>query len=231
MASRRSILLRRWAAVAEPALLAVALLSIPLSIVELLKSDLGPPDQRLVDGCGWVVWTAFLADLLVRAVLLPKPTDLFRRDKSSIAIVLLTAPGLPGAMAFLRLARPVLRLVAVGTEIATEARFVLTRHAVAFVVYLTVFTWWMSAALILVFERHQKFDSLADGLWWSAVTMATVGYGDLAPVTLGGRIVAVATMVVGIGAFSVTTAKLFELFNRPAPPAPAPSLSPLDRSV
>lgn len=53
--------------------------------------------------------------------------------------------------------------------------------------------------------------SLVDALWWSIVTLATVGYGDIAPVTLGGRLIAIIDMFVGIGflaAFSATLASI-----------------------
>ena len=230
---RRARLLERWHALTQPLLLALALLSVPLAVAELrLADELSSGDRALIASTGVVVWAVFLIDVVVRLFLLPSPWELLRRDKSSLLIVALGIPGLPlqGSAGFVRLARPLLRLVAFGTEIVTEARLVLTRHAVAFVLFLTLFTWWTAGTLVLVFELGRKFHSLGDGLWWSAVTMATVGYGDLAPETLGGRIVAVATMLVGIGSFSVLTAKLFELFSRARPPDAA-SLSPLDRSV
>lgn len=53
--------------------------------------------------------------------------------------------------------------------------------------------------------------SLADALWWSLVTLTTVGYGDIAPTTLGGRLIAIVDMIVGIGvlaAFSATLASI-----------------------
>lgn len=40
-----------------------------------------------------------------------------------------------------------------------------------------------------------------DAIWWSMVTVTTVGYGDFFPVTLEGRIIASALMIVGIGLF------------------------------
>ncbi len=52
------------------------------------------------------------------------------------------------------------------------------------------------------FEREaqpMKFGHLSDCMWWSFVTLTTVGYGDLYPVTGAGRIVAVFTMLIGIG--------------------------------
>lgn len=41
--------------------------------------------------------------------------------------------------------------------------------------------------------------SWGDSLWWAFVTMTTVGYGDITPVTLAGRVTAIMMMLVGIG--------------------------------
>ena len=51
--------------------------------------------------------------------------------------------------------------------------------------------------------------SIGDSFWWSIVTLTTVGYGDIAPSTWIGRLIAVLNMVVGVGilaAFSATLA-------------------------
>jgi ABC-type amino acid transport substrate-binding protein len=49
---------------------------------------------------------------------------------------------------------------------------------------------------------------IANGFWWSAVTMTTVGYGDKAPVTFWGRLLAVAWMFAGIVTISMFTAAI-----------------------
>lgn len=62
----------------------------------------------------------------------------------------------------------------------------------------------ISSTAIYEAERDaqpDKFQSMADALWWCVVTLATVGYGDLTPITSTGRLIASITMVVGLGIF------------------------------
>lgn len=47
--------------------------------------------------------------------------------------------------------------------------------------------------------QPEVFSSVYDGLWWAVVTLTTVGYGDIQPVTGGGRILATVAMFAGIG--------------------------------
>lgn len=70
-------------------------------------------------------------------------------------------------------------------------------------------------ALVWVFERRRNesqfppgYKGVGDGFWWSAVTMTTVGYGDLAPRTLGGRAIALVWMFTSIVLISVFTGTL-----------------------
>lgn len=53
--------------------------------------------------------------------------------------------------------------------------------------------------------QPQTFGSVPAALWWAAVTMTTVGYGDVVPVTPLGRIVAALVMISGLGVFGLWT--------------------------
>lgn len=50
--------------------------------------------------------------------------------------------------------------------------------------------------------------SPANALWWTLVTITTVGYGDIAPVTIGGRLIGALTMLAGIGLIGTLSAML-----------------------
>lgn len=67
----------------------------------------------------------------------------------------------------------------------------------------------VSVAFYLV-ESHPQL-TWADSLWWAVVTLSTVGYGDVVPVTPGGRVLAAAVMLGGVGLLSVTTGQLASL--------------------
>ncbi len=70
--------------------------------------------------------------------------------------------------------------------------------------------------IVWLLERRRnsaQFDpkplkGIGDGFWWAAVTMTTVGYGDKAPLTLGGRLVALVWMFAGLILISTFTAAI-----------------------
>ena len=72
------------------------------------------------------------------------------------------------------------------------------------------------ATLVWLFERRANpdhFDArplrgIADGLWWAAVTLTTVGYGDKAPRTRAGRVVGVVWMLVAVVLIALFTAQV-----------------------
>lgn len=89
--------------------------------------------------------------------------------------------------------------------------------------------------LVWLFERSrnaQQFEKearrgLLSGLWWAAVTMTTVGYGDKAPITAPGRSVAVIWMFAGLILTATFTAQLTASLTANAIRSPVTSISDL----
>jgi voltage-gated potassium channel len=57
-------------------------------------------------------------------------------------------------------------------------------------------------------DVNKAIENPFDALWWGVVTLTTVGYGDVTPVTTEGRIAAMALMLLGIGLFGAITATI-----------------------
>ena len=58
----------------------------------------------------------------------------------------------------------------------------------------------------LFYVSEPDVRNLGDGVWWALVTITTVGYGDITPVTTLGRFVASSLMLLGLGLIATITA-------------------------
>lgn len=68
----------------------------------------------------------------------------------------------------------------------------------------SVLMMYVSSMLVYYAERAaqpEMFASVFHAMWWSVATLTTVGYGDVYPVTVAGKLFAVLTMIFGIGLF------------------------------
>ena len=66
----------------------------------------------------------------------------------------------------------------------------------------------MSASMIYYAEnpaQPEQFSSIPASMWWTVVTLTTLGYGDVYPVTIAGKVLAGITAVLGIGMFALPT--------------------------
>ena len=65
---------------------------------------------------------------------------------------------------------------------------------------------FVAASGIYFFENEaqpEKFSSVFHSLWWAIVTLTTVGYGDVYPITIGGRIFTFFVLLIGVGIVAV----------------------------
>lgn len=84
----------------------------------------------------------------------------------------------------------------------------LNTNGFKYVLVLTSFVILMGGVLIHFAEGM----SIGDGIWWSFVTATTVGYGDISPHSLYGRLIAMVLMLMGIGLLGSVTSTLTSYF-------------------
>ena len=95
-----------------------------------------------------------------------------------------------------KLSRHFAVLGVLGTVLRNESRILLS--AIFVMIILVV----LSASGIYVVERNTQpevFGSIPSAMWWATVTLTTVGYGDVVPVTVAGRLLGVIITVLGVG--------------------------------
>lgn len=152
----------------------------------------------------WMVLVLLAADFAYR---LWKADDRGKFLKSSWWELIALIP-LDPSFRFVRLLR-FLRLVALvrSSPLIWE---LLTAPALLRVMGFTAVVVLWSSLGIYVMEKgiNDSIATFGDAVWWSIVTTTTVGYGDISPSSLGGRIIAVFLMITGIGMIGTFTANL-----------------------
>ncbi|AWH96886.1 ion transporter [Dietzia psychralcaliphila] len=149
----------------------------------------------------WGTWLLFAVDFGVRLALAkPRGRWLFTHwyELAVIALPMLRP---------LRLLRLVMMLSVMHRSAGTAVRGQVIAYAAGSTSVLLV----VSSLAMLDAERGApggSIETYGEALWWAVVTVTTVGYGDIAPVTPVGRVIATGLMLAGIALLGVVTATL-----------------------
>ena len=197
--SRRDELLIRLERVTELPLLVLAFVMIPLLVGPLLW-DLSPAEESIFFALDTFIWAVFAIDLIVKVVVAPHRLAYLRKHWLEVIIVVVP---------FFRPLR-LLRLFIFGSRAFVGVRRLV--HVDFLLVY-GIGLVMVAATIVASVEGGEdaSIHSFPDALWWAVVTITTVGYGDMVPVTAAGRAIGFILMLGGIAFFSGLTANLASL--------------------
>jgi len=197
------------------------LVMIILSVVAVMLETIVAVDARfgtLLRGFEWAVTILFTVEYLLRLYCVGSPRH-YARSFFGIVDLLAVLPTylslvIPGAQSFLvirvlRLLRVfrVLKLVQFVGEASVLASAVRAsaRKIIVFLGTVLTVVVIVGAAMYLIEGEANGFTSIPTSIYWAIVTMTTVGYGDIAPQTALGKILASGIMILGYGIIAVPT--------------------------
>ena len=218
----------------EIPVLLTALAAFPMLLLELVAADGWPVSLAVI--LNWVIWAAVTMEVAVVTSLTDNRLTYLRKAWLYPLAILFAFPLLTeisasaGVAGTLRVLRVVVLMAVFGRsllalnnlfkhvffDLLAIARHpwifilgpVLRRRGLGLVVFVFLLLAVAAGLVHALFEGHHPID----GMWWALVTLTTVGYGDIAPVTLGGRITGAALMLSGIGVLAFITASIAAYF-------------------
>ena len=197
----------KWERHSAIPLAALALLFLLLWSLQVLL-HLTPIEWDALEAVNMFIWGLFILDFVVRFSYHTDKVKFMRNN-----VIELLALLLPAFRAF--------RMLRVITAIGMFTRVAQSLQARVNMYIGVVLPIIIYAGALGVYEAEHDASGASilnfpDAVWWSCVTVFTVGYGDLAPVTLEGRVIAVVLMLGGVALISVVTANLASYFLQQA---------------
>jgi len=186
--------------------LPMTLLALILGVLLLvpLVLDVSSRTETSLDLIAWLIWGAFLFEYLILLWLAPDKWQMVRTHP--IELILILVP----IVRPLRLLHVFRGALGLGAAVQSLGRMFARPGFHWFLAFATG-TIFACAAATFAFEQAHgdaQITRLSEALWWAIATCTTVGYGDFAPVTPGGRGVAVVLMLLGVSLISVITANI-----------------------
>lgn len=213
----------------------IALLSI-MSIIDMFLvwlPGLSDPSKQVVTIFQAAITIIFLADFFYRLTSAESKSTYFIRNWGW-ADLIACLPNLR-ILRFFRVFRVYRLMRDIGLKAIKDE---LTYDRAGSILYLTIFMGLLiiqtASVLVLNVEAANPDANIrtpSDAIWWSYVTITTVGYGDRFPTTNWGRIVGVLLMTSGVALFGVFTSFLANLFLSPRERPKEQDEAPLEGSA
>lgn len=202
-------------------LIFVSTLSIGVETIPVLPAWL----RSTLEVAEMAVIAAFSAEYLLRIAVAPRPLRYIFSvwgliDLVAVLPFYLSLGGEFRAVRALRLLR-LFRLIKAfrfGTAVdRMAAAFRIVREELVVFGVAALIVLYLAAVGIYYFENEaqpETFSSMFASMWWAAVTLTTVGYGDSVPVTTGGRVFTVLVLLIALGVIAVPTGLISSALSR-----------------
>lgn len=163
----------------------------------IMSTRIHEPYNAYLNIIQMILWGLFAADYCIRLYLAPRRLYFITHNLMNLAIVLLPAWRIISflAMIYMTTNRQYKRL----SELAVK----LFGYTAIFIVMFALAIYSVESS-----EPGAMIRDLPTAYWWTFTTLATVGYGDVYPVTGIGRVIAVVVMMYGLGMVAVATGAL-----------------------
>ncbi|MFT8637401.1 MAG: ion channel [Pseudoclavibacter sp.] len=189
---------QRWRRITEWPLTIAALIFLIGYGIQVIVNQHGT-QRTITDWVMNLTWTLFVVDYIVNLALADHRRAWFHGHLFDLAVVVLPI------LRPLRLLRLITLLHVLHRTGSMALRGRITVYVVGSVVMLII----VGSLAVLDAEQNAhdaEITNIWQALWWAFVTITTVGYGDLAPVTTQGRLIAVGLMIGGVSLIGVVGA-------------------------
>ncbi|HFU4204660.1 TPA: potassium channel family protein [Streptococcus suis] len=189
-----------------------------LAVVYVLLIVLELIDPGLANSSGynildWLLWFTFVVDYFLNLYYSEDRVEFIQGHVLELIAII----PFDSVFSFLRLGRlaRLFRLVKVARIFALSNRFwdtlnkLMHTNSLSKVLLLNVSAVLTASVLLSAIEGKSFFDAV----WWSIVTMTTVGYGDIVPQDTISKVIAILLMLVGISTFGMVTSTITRFFS------------------
>ena len=203
-------------------IITLILLSVPVDVVESVK-DISPAVKRLIYHVDLVMSIIFALEYALRLITCTEDprfkrpiigrlkymcTPLMLIDLFAISPFFILGTGM---VRMLRVFR-ILMLMRYTNAIQLVNNVVSEKKSELSICGAFLLMLWVWSAFMIFRVEHavqpDVFANMLDAMWWSLETFTTLGYGDIVPITLFGRLITAVTVAMGLILFAITTAVL-----------------------
>jgi len=192
----------------------VLILAVAITFAVSTLPQLSPALRTTLTWVEHIVVTLFAMEYVLRLYAAPRRLRYALSfwgiiDLLAWAPALLTSIDAASALRVLRLVQMLrlLKIIRYSRALLRLGRaFKAVREELTVFLFVAIFLLYIASVGIYFFENPAQpdvFSSIPHSFWWAIVTLSTVGYGDIVPLTTGGRLFTSLIMVLGMGVFAV----------------------------